>query len=101
MTLPDLTPIPGGVCVRRLDEHRCIDVLELFYGQRLVISHRPADEPHDGYEYIEQAWCYYGHGYAESGELRTKHTALLAAVAAAHVWDGTDPPPGANKRAGA
>lgn len=97
----DLTVIPGGYCVRQLDERRCLDVLDQFYNVRLVVTHRPADRVHNGYETIEQGWCYYGHGTAENGAPRTKRTAFLAAVAAALVWDGTGAPPGANKRAGA
>lgn len=95
----ELVPFLGGYCVRRLDEHRCIDVLDMIYNVRLAITHRPADRPHDGYESIEQGWCYYGSGTADNGTPRTKRTAFLAAVAAAMVWDGTAAPAGANKRA--
>ncbi|WP_410877383.1 hypothetical protein [Nocardia sp. A7] len=100
-TTEQLTPFVSGYCVRRLDEHRCLDVVEQLYNQRLVVTERPADQPHSGYESIEQGWCYYGFGTDDNGTPRTKRTAFIAAVAAARVWDGTGNPPGANKRAGA
>lgn len=93
--IPDLTPIDGGYCVRRLDDGRCVDVLKMIYNWRLAVTLRPHGRPHNGYELIEAAWCYFGHGDA-----RTMRSAYLAAVAAARVWDGTGDPPGADKRAG-
>lgn len=97
----DLTPMPGGFCIKRLDAHRCVDVVEQLYNWRLVVTERPADRPHDGYETIEQGWCYYGHGETSPGVPRTKRTAFVAAVMAAVQWDGQGPPLGADKRAGA
>ena len=96
----ELTAMPGGWCVRRLDERRCLDVVRMLYNWRLVVTVRPADRPHDGREDIEQAWCYYGHGTHPDGAPRTLEHAFYAAVAAAASWDGTGTPPGANKRAG-
>lgn len=98
---PELTPILGGFCVRRLDDHRCLDVLRTFYNHRLVVTQRPADREHNGREDIESAWCYYGHGHYADGAPRTMQTAFMAAVGAALEWDGDGTPPGANKRAGA
>ncbi|MGN2634650.1 hypothetical protein ACTD5D_00335 [Nocardia takedensis] len=97
---PALTPILGGYCVRALDAGRCLDVRRMFYNWQLVLTERDTARPHNGYEDIAAAWCYYGHGTTEDGPPRTMGTALTAAVAAAAVWDGTGRPPGANKRAG-
>ncbi len=97
----DLTPILGGWCVRRLDDHRCLDILQMLCNHRLVVTERHVTVPHNGAHGIEQGWCYYGHGTDEHGNDRTMTTAFVAAVAAALVWDGTGTPPGANKRAGA
>ncbi|MBB5918920.1 hypothetical protein BJY24_007832 [Nocardia transvalensis] len=93
------TPIPGGFCVRRLDDDRCVDVLRMLYNWRLVTTYRPTGVAHDGREGVLGAWCYFGHGVDEAGQRRTMRIAYLRAVAAALTWDGSGDPPGFDKNA--
>ncbi len=93
-------PIDGGWCVKTVDGG-CIDILRLMYNYRVVLSgHAPNDTGGHPTTY-SRGYCYFGHGYTESGQPRTMRTALLAATAAAMAWDGCGNPAGYDKRAGA
>lgn len=101
MSIPmdSVTPIAGGFCVKVADDDRyCIDVMEMMYNWRILLSPRPPlwHEPH---QLAERGYCYFAHGHDSEGRPRNKRTALLAAMAAAQVWTGEGDPPGFDKRA--
>lgn len=89
-----LTPIPGGYCVRTLDENRCLDVVEEFYSVLLRVTHRDTGTPHTGYDSPGRSWRFYASGHTDAGAERTKRTAFVTALYAAEQWDGGagDPP---------
>lgn len=87
-----LTPITGGWHVKDLDNGKCVDVLEMAYNYRLLLSSRD----HMTYDH---GWCFFGFGVDANGNPRTMDLALLAAVAAALIWDGTGSPQGYDKQA--
>jgi hypothetical protein len=102
----DLQPIPtesgrvSGYHVKDADDGiHCIDVLQMMYGWRLVLSDkRPGAKEH---WLLDGAWCYFGTGTDEYGLLRTREQAFVNAVLAAQAWDGYGEPVGYNKVAGA
>lgn len=86
------TPIDGGWHIKTRDDGKyCVDIMQMTYNFRIVLSH----PDHMMYEH---GWCYFGHGEYPSGVPRTMGTALLAAVAAAEAWDGYGSPPGFDKQ---
>lgn len=92
------TPIDGGWCIKTLpDGSACIDVLKMFFNYRLVLSRRHPDLKEHPATYLK-GYCFFGHGHDDTGAERTMHTALLAAMSAASVWDGTGNPPGYDKK---
>lgn len=85
--------IPGGWHIKTRDDgERCIDVMQMIYNYRIVLSY-------PGHRVIEHGWCYFGHGEDADGRPRTMGAALLAAVSAALVWDGYGEPVGYDKQA--
>lgn len=95
MNMSTTNPIEGGYCVKRLPDGRCIDVLRMAFNWRVVLT-AATSEPH---QLLDAGFCYFGHGETPEGVPRTMHSAFLAAMAAARVWDGTGEPPGYDKRA--
>jgi hypothetical protein len=91
----ELTPIMGGYHVKDLPDGRCVDVMQMMYNWRLVVS-LPFPSSH---VQIEHAWCYFGHGLDAEGHPRSMELAFLAAIAAARVFDGQGSPVGADKQA--
>lgn len=93
METPDevVTPIDGGYHIKVRDDGLCIDVLQMLYNWRIVLS-RP-----DHVTYLH-AWCYFGHGVDDSGKPKNMETALVAAMMAAKAWDGCGDPPGHDKK---
>jgi hypothetical protein len=89
----DLQPIRGGYHVKTLVDGRCIDVMQMLYNWRLVISSSPKHMT------IDHGWCYFGHGSDSEGRPRNMSTAFSAALMAALVWDGRGAPPGFDKEA--
>lgn len=84
----ELTPIDGGWCIKvRDDGEYCIDVMQMLFSYRVVLSIHP------GHMFIEHGWCYFAQGQ------RTMPQALMAAVLAANVWDGYGAPMGYDKQA--
>ncbi len=80
-------PIDCGWHIKMRDDgEACIDVLQMLYNYRIVLS-SPNHMTH------EHGWCYFGHGG------KTMEDARLAAFAAAMVWDGYGSPPGFDKQA--
>ncbi|WP_131823280.1 hypothetical protein [Mycobacteroides chelonae] len=96
-----LREIDGGWCVRVLpDGSACVDVLKMLFNYRLVLSPR---RPGHGAEHpmsYSHGYCYFGHGEDAAGARRSMPAALLAAMSAAAVWDGTTDPPGFDKKVG-
>ena len=96
-----LTPIPGGFCVKMADDGiHCIDVLQMMYGWRLMLTcARPGRKRHQS---ADKAWCYFGTGNdPETGLPRSMEQAFVTAMLAAKAWDGYGEPAGFNKVAGA
>lgn len=92
------TPIVGGWCIKTLpDGSGCIDVLKMFFNYRLVLCRRHPGRAEHPTGYVK-GYCYFGHSYDDTGPQRTMHTAMLAAMSAAAVWDGTGDPPGYDKK---
>jgi hypothetical protein len=87
--------IDGGWHVKvRDDGEFCIDVMQMLYSYRIVIS--PTEPQH---MLIEHGWCYFGHGVDAEQKPRSMHGAMLAAMTAACAWDGYGVPPGFDKQA--
>ena len=86
-----LTPIPQGWCIKRLNDHTCVDMLIMITNLRMVITPHPLNVPHWACLTYEAGWCYPGN--------TTTHAIRLAG----HIlnWNGdtTNPPPGWIKRA--
>ena len=91
------TPIPGGYCVKTLDAHRCVDVLDEMYSVRLAVTFRDIGAPHTGYEQLGPSWRYFAHGRTSAGTPRTKRTAFTAALHAVSLWAGDGDPPNFDK----
>jgi hypothetical protein len=91
-----MEPILGGFHIKSRDDGLfCIDVMQMLYNYRVVLSHaNPV--PH---QQIQHGWCYYGHGVDGEGLPRSMPQALLRAVTAAEVWDGYGAPVGFDKQA--
>lgn len=88
-------PIVGGLCIKTRDDGRyCIDVIQMAYNVRIVLT--PVTSDHTT---CDHGWCYFGHGVDANGIPRTKVSAQHAAVAAAFAWDGYGAPPGFDKQA--
>lgn len=85
-------PILGGWHVKDVADGMCIDVMAMLYNYRVVIGPR-------GHQTLVHGWCYYGHGVDANGVPRNMVTSLVAALAAAMVWDGVGEPDGYDKRA--
>lgn len=98
---PGATQIEGGWCVKMADDgEHCIDVLQMLYGWRLMLSDaRPGRKRHNS---VDKAWCYFGAGDDPvTGLPRTMGQAFVNAMLAANAWDGVGEPTGFNKVAGA
>ena len=90
-------PIDGGWHIKDLSDGNCIDVLQMIYNYRVVLSDSGYDgTPHMG---VVHGWCYFGHGQDEDGKPRNMTTALVAAMLAAQAWDGEGSPAGYDKQA--
>lgn len=86
--------IEGGWHVKvRDDGECCIDVMQMLFSYRIVLTLHP------GHEFIEHGWCFFGHGVDDTGRPRTMAAARLAAFAAALAWDGYGSPTGYDKQA--
>lgn len=102
----DLIPIPSadgrvsGWHVKDADDGiHCIDVLQMMYGFRLVLSDkRPGHREH---WILDGAWCYFGSGTDKYGLPRSMEQAMFNACCAAATWSGYGEPPGYDKVAGA
>lgn len=84
--------IPGGWHIKDRGDGMCIDVLQMIYNYRVVLSY-------PGHQQIQHGWCYFGHGVGSDGVPRTMEAAKLAAVLAAWAWDGYGEPAGYDKQA--
>lgn len=91
--------IEGGWCIKTSDDGTfCIDVMQMAYNYRVVRSPiLPGGVRHMLYD---AGYCYFGHGVDSNGKPRTMGTAIHAAIAAAHLWDGTGDPEGYDKKVG-
>lgn len=85
-----------GWCVKRLDDHYCIDVRQMLAGYRVLLTRRSRSGEHVTYEH---GWCYFGAGEDVRGHRRTMETARVAAFLAAQAWDGSGAPAGFDKQA--
>lgn len=83
--------IDGGWHIRELPNGRCIDIMQMLYNYRVVISL-------PGHKRMDHGWCFFGFGCDAAGKPRTMETALLTAVAAVGVWDGAGDPPFYDKK---
>ena len=95
-----LEPIPGGFHVKDADDGiHCIDVMQMLYNWRLVLSDaQPGRKRH---ETLAKGWCYFGHGDdPETGLPRSMAQAFVTAVLAAKAWDGYGEPGGFDKKVG-
>lgn len=84
--------IDGGWHVKDLGGGRCVDVMQMLFNYRVVVSLH-------GHVWMEHGWCYFGHGVDAAGAPRSMATALAAAFLAAAAWDGAGAPPGHDKQA--
>lgn len=81
--------IDGGWHIKTRDDGQyCIDVLQMFYSYRVVLS--PTALKHMT---VEHGWCYFAQ------QKRSMPQAMLAAIAAAEAWDGYGAPAGFDKQA--
>jgi hypothetical protein len=71
--MTELTSIDGGFRVKETDTHH-LDVLAMLFNWRLCTTPKSCPLVYD------RSWCYAGRGV----------DSLLAAVAAAAAWDGSD-----------
>lgn len=85
----ELTLIDGGYHVKDLGNGCCIDILRMLFNYRVVLSEDYNGEPHGG---IRHGFCYFGHGEDSAGQPRSMEQALLRAVLAATLWDGSGVP---------
>ena len=90
----DPQPIDGGWHVKTRDDGAyCIDILEMMYNYRIVLS--PTSSEHRFYDH---GWCYFATGRDADGNVRSRRVALLTTMAIAHQWDGYGDPPGYDKK---